>query len=109
MSSSTSASRARYHNFTRLHPDNCPGCNGFGTTRATETVTVERAAPLYVRFIDGKSRPIALRTIKQGSACPACHGTGRLPNPSQIAAAVDHEIERLLQQSLGRSRLQQAG
>ena len=49
---------------TGRHPDECPECNGLGYTEETRNVmkhTSERK----------------LRTVFQGSGCPACGGTGR--------------------------------
>lgn len=45
---------------TRRNPNECPACEGYGYTEATETIIVNG------------------RTKKQGSACDRCHGVGRL-------------------------------
>jgi len=44
---------------------------------------VRRAEPLYVKFVDGPTRKISMRTIKQGSGCPACLGTGHQPTAEE--------------------------
>jgi len=49
---------------TGAHPAECPACEGFGYTAASATEMVRQ---------DGK-----LITVKLGSACLKCHGTGRL-------------------------------
>lgn len=54
----------------------CSACKGQGQTHDTETITVERAEPLEVTFRDNAKRRISLRTIKQGSGCKDCLGTG---------------------------------
>ena len=48
------------------HPNECPECEGFGTTRESRTVMED--AP------DGK-----LRTVSLGHGCVRCGGIGRVP------------------------------
>ena len=50
----------------RRHPNECPECEGFGTTRESRAVTQLRA--------DGK-----LRTVSLGHGCLRCGGVGRVP------------------------------
>ena len=53
---------------TKLHPDNCPSCNGMGVTPETSPV-------VRVGETDGKR---TYKTEEIGSGCPNCYGTGRI-------------------------------
>jgi RecJ-like exonuclease len=55
---------------TKRHPDNCPSCDGLGTTPDTEPT-------IKVVTVDGAR---AYKTEAKGSGCETCHGTGRVTN-----------------------------
>lgn len=59
--------------FSEGVPNRCPTCNGKGYTKNTATV-----------FSKG-------RTLKQGSGCPTCKGTGQIP--------VDEALKRLMEKA----------
>lgn len=54
---------------TKAHVDECKECQGIGYTRATSPELSQQIGA------DGKSR---LVTLKRGSGCPRCLGTGRI-------------------------------
>lgn len=64
---------------TRQHPDECPTCNGLGQDDDSTTEMVRRK----VRDAQGVMRK-CLVTLKQGSGCLRCGGTGRLPGLEAI-------------------------
>ena len=56
---------------TKASPNECPDCGGMG-------YTVETTAEMQLRFNKRLGDMVERRTIKQGSGCPRCLGTGQL-------------------------------
>ncbi len=79
----------RKRGITRKHPMECDACEGFGQTRASETVMTE----------DKDSK---LTTQHLGSGCLKCGRTGRLTPPSISQAEVDELTHNLPHRSAQR-------
>lgn len=56
---------------TKAKPTECPDCSGMGYTEHT-------TAEMQTRFNKRMGEVVERRTIKQGSGCPRCLGTGQL-------------------------------